>query len=244
MKTRLVLVLAAIAMLTAGMLFVIDFDVNASPKSSDGKWTEAFKLDDCNFTSTGSNTYFILKPGYQTVFEGIDEGVDTKLTTTVLNETKTVDGIDTRIVEERAVNTKTGDVFEVSRNYFAICKDTNSAFYFGEDVDFYKDGKVVNHTGSWLHGANNAQGGLIMPGIVLIGSRYNQETAPDVAIDRAEIMSLTEIVKTPAGTFENSLLEKDTDGLDPGESTNRYYAQGIGQIKDDKLDLVSYGYVK
>ena len=109
---------------------------------------------------------------------------------------------------------------------------------------WYKDGSVVNHTGSWLHGANNAQGELIMPGIVLIGSRYNQETAPDVAIDRAEIMSLTEIVKTPAATFENSLLEKDTDGLDPGESTNRYYAPGIGQIKDDMLDLVSYGYVK
>jgi hypothetical protein len=244
MKARLILVFAAIATLTAGILFLAGGEVNSSPKSAIGKQTETFNLDDCNFTSTGSNTYFILQPGYQTVFEGVDEGVDTKLTTTVLNETKAVDGIDTRIVEERAVNTKTGDVFEVSRNYFALCKETNSAFYFGEDVDWYKDGSVVNHTGSWLHGANNAQGGLIMPGIVLIGSRYNQETAPDVAIDRAEIMSLTEIVKTPAGTFENSLLEKDTDGFDPGESTNRYYAPGIGQIKDDMLDLVSYGYVK
>ena len=42
-------------------------------------------------------------------------------------------------------------------------------------------------------------------------------------------------MKTPAGTFENSLLEKDTDGLDPGESTSRYYAPGIGQIKDDTV---------
>ena len=49
--------------------------------------------------------------------------VNPRLTTTVLNETKAVDGIDTRIVEERAVNTKTGHVFEVSRNYFAICKE-------------------------------------------------------------------------------------------------------------------------
>ncbi len=46
-----------------------------------------------------------------------------------------------------------------------------------------------------------------MPGIVLIGSRYNQETASDVAIDRAEIVSMTETIKTPAGTFVNSLLE-------------------------------------
>ena len=178
MKAKLVLILGLIATMIVEMLFVVGGEVNASSKNNNAKWTETFNLDDCNFTSTGSNTYFILKPGYQTVFEGVDEGVDTRLTTTVLNETKAVDGIETRIVEERAVNTKTGNVFEVSRNYFAICKETNSAFYFGEDVDWYEDGKVVNHTGSWLHGVNNAQGGLIMPGIVLIGSRYNQETAP------------------------------------------------------------------
>ena len=40
MKTRLVLGLAAIAMLTAGMLFVIGPEVNASSKGFDGKWTE------------------------------------------------------------------------------------------------------------------------------------------------------------------------------------------------------------
>jgi hypothetical protein len=57
-------------------------------------------------------------------------------------------------------------------------------------------------------------------------------------------MSLTETVKTPAGTFVNSLLEKDTDGLDPGGATSRYYAPGVGQIKDDMLDLVSYGFLK
>ena len=88
------------------------------------------------------------------MFEGVDKGVDTRLTTTVLNETKAVDGIDTRIVEERAVNTKRGDVFEVSRNYFAICKETNSAFYFFEDVDWYEQGKVVNYTGRSPHGSN------------------------------------------------------------------------------------------
>jgi hypothetical protein len=101
MKTRLVLVLAAMATLTAGIIFLIGGEVNSSPKISNGKWTETFNLDNCNFTSTGSNTYFILKPGYQAVFEGIDEGVGTRLTTTVLNQTKAVDGIDTRIVEER-----------------------------------------------------------------------------------------------------------------------------------------------
>ena len=68
--------------LVAGILFVIGAEVNASSKDSDLKWTESFNLDKCNFISTGSNTYFILKPGYQTVFAGVDEGVTPELTTT------------------------------------------------------------------------------------------------------------------------------------------------------------------
>ena len=52
---------------------------------------------------------------------------------TVLNETKVVDGIETRVVEEK--ETEGGNIVEVSRNYFAICKHTNNAIYFGEEVD-------------------------------------------------------------------------------------------------------------
>ena len=87
-----------------------------------------------------------MEPGYQLVLEDGDE----RLTITVLNETKMVDGVETRIVEER--ETKGGQPVEVSRNYFAISKRTNSVFYFGEDVDDYKDGKVAGHGGSWLAG--------------------------------------------------------------------------------------------
>ncbi len=83
-----------------------------------------------------------------------------------------------------------------------------------------------------------------MPGIVLLGSRYHQETAPDVAIDRAELISTSETVETPAGKFVNCLQEKDTDALDPGAAADRFYAPGIGQIRDDLLNLVSYGHIK
>ena len=80
MKLKLVLGVTVIVTLMAGILFVmVGAEVNASSKDSDRKWTESFNLDNCNFTSTGSNTYFILKPGYQTVFAGVDEGIDTKI---------------------------------------------------------------------------------------------------------------------------------------------------------------------
>jgi len=67
-----------------------------------------------------------------------------------------------------------------SRNYLAFCKQTGSIFYFGEDVDIYKGGKIVTHSGGWIaEGTNRA--GIIMPGFPLLGSRYYQEIAPGVA---------------------------------------------------------------
>jgi hypothetical protein len=212
-------------------------------ESPGGKWTASFMLHNCTFSSVGRNSYFILQPGYRTVYEGIDEGIDVRLTITVLNETKTINGIDTRIIEEKATDTKKGMIYEVSRNYFALCKENNSVFYFGEDVDWYENGHLVNHSGTWYDGINKSKAGLMMPGIALVGSRYYQETAPDVAIDRAEIMSLNETADTPAGKFVNCMKEKDTDGLDPQVAAYKYYAPGIGQVRDDNLNLVSYGYL-
>jgi hypothetical protein len=45
MKARLILVFAAIATLTAGILFLAGGEVNSSPKSATGKRTESFNLD-------------------------------------------------------------------------------------------------------------------------------------------------------------------------------------------------------
>lgn len=94
--------------------------------------------------------FFSLEPGFQLIPEGEEDGVDIGLTITVLNKTKTIDGIKTRVVEER--ETHDGELVEVSRNYFAICNRDNSVVYFGEDVDFYEDGVIVGHEGSWRAG--------------------------------------------------------------------------------------------
>ena len=43
----------------------------------------------------------ILIPGYQLILEGKENATDVQLSITVLNETKTVNGVETRIVEEK-----------------------------------------------------------------------------------------------------------------------------------------------
>jgi hypothetical protein len=188
-------------------------------------WRDSFTVDKANLVDAGRNTYFILEPGYRLTFEN---GKDT-LTVTVLDETKMVDGVKTRVVEER--ETEGGKLAEVSRNYFAIDKITNDVYYFGEDVDEYKDGKVTGHEGAWLAGINGARFGLIMPANPRPGDRYYQEQAPKVAMDRAEIISVTETAKVPAGAFNKVLHTRESSALESG-SEDKWYAPDIGLIQD------------
>ena len=209
----------------------------AQPGSSSGPWISEFKVQPGELSPTGRNPFFILEPGYQQVYEGGQE----KLVITVLNETKMVDGVETRVIEER--ETKDGQLVEVSRNYFAISNRTNDVFYFGEEVDIYKAGGVT-HEGAWISGVKGARFGLIMPGAPKIGVRHYQEVAEGVAQDRAEILSASESVQTPAGEFKDSLKVEETTPLEPGVKAYKYYAPGVGLIQDGKLKLVSYGQAK
>jgi len=200
-----------------------------------GTWTSVFPTEPDELVPTGRNPYFILEPGYTLVLEG----GDARLTITVLNETKKVDGVETRVVEER--ETKGGQLIEVARNYFAISKRTNDVFYFGEDVDMYKDGKIINHEGTWLSGVNGSKFGLIMPGRPLLNARYYQEVAPKVAMDRATIVSVSETVETPAGVFRNCLKVEETTPLQRFVTEYKYYCPGIGMVQDGSLKLVKAG---
>ena len=213
-------------------------DKKANVAQSEDEWTSDFSADKADLTTTGKNPYFILEPGYQLFLEGGDE----TLTITVLNETKLVDGVETRVVEER--ETKNGKLVEVSRNYFAISKRTNNVYYFGEDVDNYKGGKVSDHRGSWQSGVNNAKFGLAMQGFPLLDAKYQQEVAPGVALDRAEIDSVSETVKVPAGEFKNCLKIEESTPLEPGEEEVKLYAPNVGLLTESSMKLVRYGKVE
>ena len=172
-------------------------------------------------------------------FEGKDGGKPAGLVITVLDDTKTVDGVETRVVEER--ETKDGKIVEVSRNYFAIDKATGDAYYFGEEVDNYKNGKLVNHAGAWEAGKNGARYGLFMPAKPKVGQKHYQEIAPKEAMDRAEVISVEETVKVPAGTFEHCLKTRETTPLEPDEKEHKFYAPEVGLLIDGGMKLVKFG---
>ena len=203
-------------------------------------FTDEFFQEDCTFANTGSTPFFILEPNYQLVLSGEEkDGTETELVITVLDETEEVDGVQTRVVEEAESND--GEVVEISRNFFAICEETNSVFYFGEQVDVFEDGQVT-HPGEWRAGDGDNKAGIIMPGTILLGARYFQEIA-DVAMDRAEIVSMDAVVDTGAGEFDGVLKMKETTPLEPGHVEYKYHAKGVGLIQDENLKLDSAGFV-
>jgi hypothetical protein len=210
---------------------------------ADQAWQANFNADTCkNFSSTGSGTYFKLEPGYQQVFEGKEDGKSVRLVITVLSKTKKIGGIEARVVEEK--ESVDGQLKESTRDYMAVCSDSNSLIYLGEDVDNYKDGKVTGHGGSWRHGSKGARYGVLIPGKPALGMKFYQEQAPGVGMDRAEVTSLSGTLKTPAGDFSNCMKTLETTPLEPGNQETKLYAPGVGLVQDGSLPLVKQGFIK
>ena len=154
----------AVALCISGFFAALASSAKAGPGNQPSQpWMRSFRLDVKELATEGENPYFILNPGYQLTLEGKEAGAPVQLIVTVLRETITIGGVETRVVEER--ETSRGLIAEVSRNFFAIHPRTKDVYYFGEDVDIYKNGKVDRHEGAWRHGTGNAHFGLMMPGM-------------------------------------------------------------------------------
>ena len=198
----------------------------------DGQYTDTFHVDKANFETTGDNRFFPLKPGLTLEFH---HG-ETHLVFSVFKETEVVDGVRCRVIEER--ETEKGKLKEISRNFFVTDRTTKDVYYFGEDVDNYENGKIVNHDSAWRSGVDGARFGLFMPGEPRVGFAFYQEIAPRVALDRIKIVSVSESVQTPAGAFDNCVKFEETTPLEPSATDHKLYASGVGMVQDGSMKLV------
>lgn len=217
------------------------------------QFTSDFNIEACTWSAWGQqNPYFSLRPGRQLVLEGEEDGATIRNEITMLRELELVSfttakgkplSVLTRVMEER--ETEDGDLVEVSRNWVARCVETGNIFYFGEEVDIYEDGVIVDHHGAWRAGVDGAQPGVLMPGSFLLGARYYQEVAPDVALDRGENAKMGLTVAVPAGTFAGCVQVDETNPLstNPKEVGVKKYCPGIGITVDETQQLISHGVV-
>ncbi len=187
------------------------------------------------FSLASTNSFFPISVGHRLVLDGSEDGEAVNLVITVLAETEVVAGVTTRVVEER--ETVAGELAEVSRNFFAEAPD-GTVCYFGEDVDIFENGEITSHEGHWRAGIAGASPGIIMPAHPKVGDAYQQEDAPGVAEDRAEVTSLGDSVTVPAGTFTDTLTTLEDSALESGSGT-KIYASGVGLVKDGDVELTS-----
>jgi hypothetical protein len=202
-----------------------------------GGFEELMSLEVCDpttdsFVTEIDHPYLPLPVGHRLVLEG--GGLQIRIT--VLDETETVAGVETRVVEEH--ESIDGRVAEISRNFFAQARD-GTVCYFGEDVDIYnEDGDITSHSGAWRADGERYRPGIFMPGSPRVGQAFQQEVAPDVAEDQSKIVALGEAVEVPAGTFDDTASLLDRNPLDGSEDT-KVYARDVGLIVDESAELTS-----
>lgn len=183
------------------------------------------------------NEFFPLPVGHRVTLEGEEGSTHLVVRITSLDETETVAGVETRVVEE--FESKDGEVVEVSRNFFAQAAD-GTVCYFGEDVDIYDGaGNVSSHAGEWRAGEGDNLPGVFMPPTLEVGQAFQQEIAPGIAEDQAKVIALGEATDVPAGSFDETATMEDGSPLD-GSSGIKVYAKGIGLIVDGPARLTSY----
>jgi hypothetical protein len=118
-----------------------------------------------------------------------------------------------------------GELVEISYNYFAQDDDGN-VHYFGEVVDNYEDGKVVDHHGSWLVGGptlptdprdtpDAPHPALFMPADPEVGDTWKPEDFFPFVDEDAEVIGDDLAVEVEFGTFEDVLRVRETSVLDP-----------------------------
>ena len=190
--------------------------------------SEEVELDPADFSTKIDNPYWPMTPGTTWVYRETDEeGSEQRVVVTVTNRTKTIMGIEARVVHD--VVSEGDDVVEDTYDWYAQDGDGN-VWYLGEDTKEYEDGEVVSTEGSWEAGVDGAQPGIAMPAEPSVGLEYRQEHYAGEAEDAAVVLSLRERVETPTGSYEDALMTRDYTSLDPRVSEYKFYAPGVGPV--------------
>ena len=149
----------------------------------------------------------------------------------MLPDTKVVLGVTcVSVSDSLSIN---GHLDERVTHWYAQDKNGN-VWYFGEaDEQFDSKGTVVGHDGSWQAGRYGAQAGIVMAGTPVLGAQYRQEYYRGHAEDQFTYSDLSVAVTVPYGTFPAAVQTKEFTRLEVGLVDYKYYARGVGLVKED-----------
>ena len=210
--------------------------------------SEAVKLDPAEFTTRIDNPYWPMDPGNKWVYSETDTvGTREKVVVEVTGKTKMIaNGIEARVIRDTV--SEGGQPVEITDDWYAQDKAGN-IWYLGEYVTNYKNGKVVDHSGSFEAGVDGAQAGIAMPANPEPGMTYRQEYYKGEAEDKAAVITVgEEQVQVPFGYFNKGVnMTRDLVPTEPKVQELKFYAPGVGPVLSMHTDgpggraaLVSY----
>jgi hypothetical protein len=200
-------------------------------------------IDPANFSPNVDNPYLPLTPGTTLVYTGTKDGKSALNLSTTTSRTAVIAGVTTRVVEDRLYLENMLE--ERTSDYFAQDRCGN-VWYFGEDTaTLDRRGQVISTEGSFHAGVDGAQPGVFMQAVPEVGRKFRQEWYAGHAEDQYDVVRLSARVKVPYGTFRNALRTEETTSLEAGVLDNKYFVQGVGEVKEvalkgpaEELDLV------
>jgi len=189
-----------------------------------------------------NNAFFPFQPLGLKQYLGGDHGTKIGAIDQYLDDTRTfrVDGknVACHILVEYAYEDTI--LVERSFNYFAQADD-GTVYYFGEVVDIYENGVIVNHSGSWLVGGatrpsdppgigNAPRPAVFMPADPELGDIYKPEDLYPI-VDETDVIEGVDLdVRVPAGKYDGAISVEESTRLDPNTEI-KWYAPGVGVVK-------------
>jgi hypothetical protein len=232
--SRLAAILLAIATLAAGC----GSDGPQAPSGEEAGETPSFppvaspyepEIDPADFVAGVDNPYLPLEPGTTYTYEGESEGERERNVVTVTSETRRILGIDCVVVKD--VVWSEGKLAERTFDWYAQDRFGN-VWYFGEDSKEYDHGEFKSTEGSWEAGVDGAMPGIVMLGNPIVGDPYRQEYYAGEAEDFGQVIEIEATVDVPFDSFDDVVVTKDFTPLEPNFVENKYYARGVGVVKE------------
>ena len=201
---------------------------------------ELARFDDDDFPERPriDNAFFPLMPGSQRVLEGTVEGVAHRVTFTVTDLTKEIDGVETLVVWD--VDESEGEVVESEIAFFAQDQSGN-VWNLGEYPEEFEDGEFVGAPSTWIADEQGAVPGIHMAGSPHVGlPEYLQGFAPEIDfLDCATVVATGQSVCVPfeSTCFDDVLVTHERNPLDPeGGVQSKFHAPGIGIVQIASVD--------
>ena len=215
--------------LTAALMVATPALVGANTVAAVGTQEQRVDLATPVFTNPTriTNPLFPISSQRRVVQLGIS-GLPARAEVTVLPTTKTVvlNGKPVTAQVSQYVAYDEDRLIEVAYDLFAQADD-GAVWYLGEDVSNYKDGKVINHDGTWLAGRDGPPG-MIMPGDPKVGDVYYPENIPGLVFEQVTVQRIGQRVHGPRGPVPGAIAIQEK--LQNGDLEQKVFAPGYGEL--------------